>query len=60
MVQWLARLPGMQGIRGSSPGRGVTDFCTVIHLFISQYTAAFEKKFWIAIFVMIIYIPQLF
>ena len=26
MVQWLARLPGTQEIRGSSPGRGMTDF----------------------------------
>ena len=30
MVQWLARLPGTQEIRGSSPGRGMTDFCTSI------------------------------
>ena len=28
MVQWLARLTGTQEIRGSSPGRGMTDFCT--------------------------------
>ena len=35
MVQWLARLPGKQEIRGSSPGRGMTDFLYVnIHLFI--------------------------
>ena len=36
MVQWLARLPGTQEIRGSSPGRGMTDFCTSI--FICLYT----------------------
>ena len=30
VVQWLARLSGMQEIRGSSPGRGMTDFCTSI------------------------------
>ena len=30
MVLWLARLPGTQEIRGSSPGRGMTDFCTSI------------------------------
>ena len=32
MVQWLARLPGTQKIRGSSPGRGMTDFCTSIFI----------------------------
>ena len=32
MVQWLARLPGTQEIRGSSPGRGMTDFCTSIFI----------------------------
>ena len=26
MVQWLARLPGKQEIRGLIPGRGVTNF----------------------------------
>ena len=26
VVQWLARLPGMQENRGSSPGCGATDF----------------------------------
>ena len=30
MVQWLARLPGMQEVRGSIPGRGTTDFCMLI------------------------------
>ena len=30
-MQWLARLPGTQEIRGSSPGRGMTDFCTSIY-----------------------------
>ena len=32
MVQWLALLPGTQEIRGSSPGRGMTDFCTSIFI----------------------------
>ena len=32
MVQWLARLHGMQEIRGSSPGRGMIDFCTSIYI----------------------------
>ena len=35
-MQWLARLPGTQEIRGSSPGRSMTDFCTSI--FICLYT----------------------
>ena len=30
VLQWLARLPVMHKIRGSIPGRGVTDFCTLI------------------------------
>ena len=35
VVQRLARLPGTLEIRGSSPGRGMTDFLYVnIHLFI--------------------------
>ena len=37
MVQWLARLPGMQEIRGSSPGRGMTDFCTSIFICLYIY-----------------------
>ena len=37
MVQWLARLPGKQEIRGSSPGRGMTDFCTSIYIYIYIY-----------------------
>ena len=44
MVQWLARLPGTQEIRGSSPGRGMTDFCTSIvniHLYIYMYIYVF-------------------
>ena len=32
MVQWLACLPGMQEIRGSSPSRGMTDFCMSIFI----------------------------
>ena len=32
VVQWLARLPGMQAIRGLSPGRDMTDFCTSIFI----------------------------
>ena len=46
MVQWLARLPGTQEIRGSSPGRGMTDFvrqysfvyinACIVQLFISS------------------------
>ena len=39
MVQWLARLPGTQEIRGSSPGRGMTNFCTSI--FICLYLELF-------------------
>ena len=44
MVQWLARLPGTQEIRGSSPGRGMTDFCTSIFicLYIYIYTLEFN------------------
>ena len=38
MVQWLAHLPGTQENRGSSPGRGMTDFLYVnIQLFIYIY-----------------------
>ena len=37
MVQWLARLPGTQEIRGSSPGRGMTDFCTSIFICLYIY-----------------------
>ena len=33
VVQWLARLPGTQEIRGSNPGHGMTDFCTSIFIF---------------------------
>ena len=29
---FVARLPGTQEIRGSSPGRGMTDFCTSIFI----------------------------
>ena len=36
-MQWLARLPGTQEIRGSSPGRGMTDFCTSIFICIYIY-----------------------
>ena len=32
MVQWLARLPETQEIRGSSPSRGMIDFCTSIFI----------------------------
>ena len=32
-MQWLARLSGTQEIRGSSPDRGMTDFCTSIFFF---------------------------
>ena len=32
MVQWLARLPGTQEIRGSSLSRGMTNFCTLIFI----------------------------
>ena len=35
MVQWLERLPGTQEIRGSSPGRGMTDFvhkCSFVYI----------------------------
>ena len=42
MVQWLARLPGTQEIRGSSPGRGMTDFCTSV--FICLYNIYINKK----------------
>ena len=37
MVQWLARLPGTQEIRGSSPGRGMTDFFTSIFICLYIY-----------------------
>ena len=37
MVQWLTRLPGTQEIRGSSPGRGMTDFCTSIFICLYIY-----------------------
>ena len=43
MVQWLARLPGTQEIRGSSPGRGMTDFCTSI--FICLFNACIVQLF---------------
>ena len=33
---YLAHLPGMQEVRGSIPGRGTTDFCTLI-LFVYIY-----------------------
>ena len=36
MVQWLARLPGTQGIRGSSRGRGMTDFCQYSFVYIQK------------------------
>ena len=32
MVQWLESLLGTQEIRGSSPGHGMTDFCTSIFI----------------------------
>ena len=39
----------MQEIRGSSPGRGVTDFCAILHLFISMpvscNTSILKKKY---------------
>ena len=34
MVQWLARLPGTQEIRGSSPGHCMTDF---VHQYLFVY-----------------------
>ena len=37
MVQWLAHLPGTQEIGGSSPGRGMTDFCTSIFICLYIY-----------------------
>ena len=36
-MQWLAFLPGTQEIRGSSPGRGMTDFCTSIFICLYIY-----------------------
>ena len=36
-MQWLARLPGKQEIRGSSHGRGMTDFCTSIFICLYIY-----------------------
>ena len=43
VVQWLARLPGTQEIHGSSPGRGITDFCTSI--FICLFNACIVQLF---------------
>ena len=34
VMQLIAPLPGTQEIRGSSPGHGMTDFCTSIFIFI--------------------------
>ena len=42
MVQWLARLPGTQEIRGSSPGRGMTDFCTSIFICLLSFILSFS------------------
>ena len=36
VVQWLARLPGMHVIRGSSHGCDAIELCVLIHLFISM------------------------
>ena len=36
-MQWLAHLLGTQEIRGSSPGRGMTDFCTSIFICLYIY-----------------------
>ena len=44
MVQWLARLPGTQEIRGSSPGRGMTDFCTSIFICLYNIYIYINKK----------------
>ena len=45
MVQWLGRLPGTQEIRGSSPGRGMTDFCTSIFICLYKiYIYIYIKK----------------
>ena len=44
-MQWLARLPGTQEIHGSSPGRGMTDFCTSIFICLYIYTCTSIKVF---------------
>ena len=44
MVQWLARLPGTQEIRGSSPGRGMTDFCTSIFICLYIYIYIYDRE----------------
>ena len=54
MVQWLARLPGTQEIRGSSPGRGMTDFCTSIFICLYIYIYILKAKSYFTLF---IYIP---
>ena len=41
-MQWLARLPGTQEIRGSSPGRGMTVFCTFFFFFLIQFNVPFK------------------
>ena len=56
MVQWLARLPGTQEIRGSSPGRGMTDFCTSI--FICLYTYVYMYMFMCIYIYIYIYIGR--
>ena len=43
-MQWLARLPGTQEIRGSSPGRGMTDFCTSIFICLYIYREREERE----------------
>ena len=40
-MQWLARLPGTKEILGSSPGRGMTDFCTSIFICLYIYLNLF-------------------
>ena len=46
MVQWLACLPGTQEIRGSSPGRCMTDFCTSIFICGSRGGAMVSMSAW--------------
>ena len=47
-MQWLARLPGTQEIRGSSPGRGMTDFCTSIFICLYIYNGDIKMYFYLA------------
>ena len=49
MVQWLARLPGTQEIRGSSPGRGMTDFRTSIFFYDIYIYISFNRTAHLAI-----------